>query len=128
MQDITAQGVTIGKLAKAIGIRAGTLRYYEQLGLLAPAQRTAAGYRMYGEGAERRLRFIRRAQALGFSLDEVAELLALSDNPSASAREVKKATQAKIADIEARIEALRRMKRGLEALETRCSGHGRTGE
>jgi Cu(I)-responsive transcriptional regulator len=126
MQDTTRQGVTIGKLAKAIGIGAGTLRYYEQLGLLAPAQRTASGYRMYGEDAARRLRFIRRAQALGFSLEEIAELLALSDNPRAGAREVKKATRAKIADIEARIAALRRMKRGLEALDTRCTGHGPT--
>jgi DNA-binding transcriptional MerR regulator len=129
MQDMTTQeGVTIGKLAKAIGTGAGTLRYYEQLGLLAPARRTASGYRMYGEATERRLRFIRRAQALGFTLNEIAELLALSDNPHAGAREVKKATRAKIADIEGRIEALRRMKRGLEALEARCSGHGRTGE
>ncbi len=122
------QELTIGKLAKATGIGAGTLRYYEQLGLLAPAPRTPAGYRLYGEGAARRLRFIRRAQALGFSLDEVAELLALSDNPRAGAREVKKATRAKIADIDARIEALRRMKQGLEALASRCNGHGSTHE
>jgi MerR family transcriptional regulator, copper efflux regulator len=120
------EGVTIGKLAKTVGIGAGTLRYYEYLGLLAPAQRTTAGYRMYGDGAARRLRFIRRAQALGFSLTEIAELLALSDNPRAGAHDVKKATRSKIADIEARIEALRRMKRGLEALESRCSGHGST--
>ena len=122
------QQLTIGKLARANGIGAGALRYYEQVGLLAAAPRTRAGYRLYGEGAARRLRFIRRAQALGFSLDEVAELLALSDNPRAGAREVKKATRAKIADIDARIEALRRMKRGLEALASRWSGHGSTHE
>jgi MerR family copper efflux transcriptional regulator len=121
-------GLTIGKLAKANGIRAGTLRYYEQLGLLAHAKRTPAGYRLYDESVARRLRFIRRAQALGFSLGDVAELLALSDNPHAGAREVKKATRAKIADIERRIDALRRMKQGLEALASRCSGHGSTRE
>jgi MerR family copper efflux transcriptional regulator len=101
------QRLTIGKLAKANGIGAGTLRYYEQLGLLAA---------------------VPRSPALGFSLDEVAELLALSDNPRAGARAVKKATQTKIADIERRIDALRRVKRGLEALASRCSGHGTTGE
>jgi len=121
------QSVTIGKLAKNVGIAAGTLRYYEQLGLLPPAQRTAAGYRVYGAGAATRLRFIRRAQALGFSLEEVAELLALSDNPRARARDVKRVTQAKIADIAQRIDALERMKQGLATLEAHCSGHGHTG-
>ncbi len=122
------QTMTIGKLARDIGIGAGTLRYYERLGLLAPSERTASGYRKYGEAAARRLRFIRRAQALGFTLEEVAELLKLSDNPRASARQVKKATQAKIADIEQRIDALARMKQGLATLEAQCSGHGHTGE
>jgi Cu(I)-responsive transcriptional regulator len=120
--------VTIGKLAKHIGIGAGTLRYYERLGLLPPASRTASGYRMYGAAAAQRLRFIRRAQALGFSLEEIADLLALSDNPRGRARDVKRVTQAKIADIERRIEALARMKQGLATLEARCSGHGHTGE
>ena len=122
------QSVTIGKLAKDVGIGAGTLRYYEQLGLLPPAQRTASGYRVYGAAAAHRLRFIRRAQALGFSLEEVAELLALSDNPRARARDVKRVTQAKIADIVQRIDALERMKQGLATLEANCSGHGHTGE
>lgn len=122
------QRVTIGKLARDVGIGAGTLRYYEQRGLLPPAQRTAAGYRVYGAAAATRLRFIRRAQALGFSLEEVAELLALSDNPRARARDVKRVTQAKIADIAQRIDALERMKQGLATLEAHCSGHGHTGE
>jgi len=122
------QPVTIGKLARDVGIGAGTLRYYEQLGLLPPAQRTAAGYRVYGAAAAARLRFIRRAQTLGFSLEEVAELLALSDNPRARARDVKRVTQAKIADITQRIDALERMKQGLATLEAHCSGHGHTGE
>jgi len=120
--------VTIGKLAKDIGIGAGALRYYERLGLLPPASRTASGYRVYGRDAATRLRFIRRAQALGFSLEEIAELLALSDNPRARARDVKRVTQGKIADLEQRIAALKRMKRGLETLEERCSGHGSSGE
>jgi Cu(I)-responsive transcriptional regulator len=120
--------ITIGKLAKDIGIGAGALRYYERLGLLPAATRSASGYRMYGADAATRLRFIRRAQALGFSLEEIAELLALSDNPRARARDVKRVTRAKIADLDRRIDALKRMKRGLAALEARCSGHGVTGE
>lgn len=122
------QTMTIGKLAKQTGVGAGTLRYYERLGLIAPAQRTAAGYRVYRADAARRLRFIRRAQALGFSLEQIAELLALSDNPGAGAAEVKRLTQEKIGDIEARIRDLERMKQGLQALEKRCPGHGSTAD
>lgn len=120
------QTITIGKLAKQTGVGVGTLRYYERLGLIAPAQRTAAGYRVYRPEAAQRLHFIRRAQALGFSLEQIAELLALSDNPKAGAAEVKHLTRAKIADIEERIRDLERMKQGLAALEERCPGHGST--
>jgi MerR family copper efflux transcriptional regulator len=120
------QELTIGRLAKQSGIGAETLRYYERRGLLRPSQRTAAGYRLYQPEAAARLRFIRRAQALGFSLDEIGELLALSDDPGRSAAAVKRMTRAKIDDIQARIRDLERMKDGLAALETRCPGHGST--
>jgi len=122
------QTLSVREVCAQTGLSARTVRYYEQLGLLPPAQRTAAGYRVYGAAAAARLRFIRRAQALGFSLEEVAELLALSDNPRARARDVKRVTQAKIADITQRIDALERMKQGLATLEAHCSGHGHTGE
>ncbi|MCC6474099.1 MAG: heavy metal-responsive transcriptional regulator [Burkholderiales bacterium] len=122
MENLT----TIGKLAKAQGVRAATLRYYEQMGLVPATRRTAAGYRVYGEDAARRLHFIRRAQALGFSLEEIAELLNLSDRPHASAGEVKKITRRKIAEIETRVRDLERMKRALMQIEHRCSGHGST--
>lgn len=120
--------LTIGRLAKQSGLAAETLRYYERRGLLAPSQRTASGYRLYRPEAFQRLRFIRRAQALGFSLDEIAELLALSDDPGQSAAVVKQFTRAKITDIESRIRDLERMKQGLTALEERCPGHGSTSE
>lgn len=120
--------LTIGRLAKQTGLATETLRYYERRGLIAPHQRTASGYRLYRTEAFRRLRFIRRAQALGFSLDEIAELLALSDDPGQSAAAVKQFTQAKIDDIESRIRDLERMKQGLTALEQRCPGHGSTRE
>jgi len=118
--------LTIGKLAKEVGLGVETLRYYERRGLVAPRKRTASGYRLYDPEALRRLRFIRRAQALGFSLDEIAELLALSDRPAENAGEVKRLTQAKIDDIEARIRDLERVKAALQALEVRCPGHAGT--
>jgi Cu(I)-responsive transcriptional regulator len=118
--------MTIGQLARQAGVGASTLRYYEQLGLLRPVARTQAGYRVYGRDAVRRLAFIRRAQTLGFALEEIADLLALSDNPHASAAEIKRLTRDKIADIDTRIQDLERMKQGLAALEGRCSGQGST--
>lgn len=120
------QNLTIGKLAKQADLGVETLRYYERRGLIEPQSRTEAGYRLYSDDARRRLRFIRRAQTLGFSLDEVAELLSLSDRPEKSAAEVKRLTQLKIADIEARIHDLERMKSALSALEGQCPGHAGT--
>lgn len=121
-------GLTIGRLAKQTGLATETLRYYERRGLISPDQRTASGYRLYRPDAFRRLRFIRRAQSLGFSLDEIAELLALSDDPAQSAAAVKQVTRSKIDDIELRIRDLERMKQGLAALEQHCPGHGSTSE
>lgn len=121
-------GLTIGRLARQTGLATETLRYYERRGLISPHQRTASGYRLYRRDAFQRLRFIRRAQALGFSLDEIAELLALSDDADQSAAAVKQFTQSKIQDIESRIRDLERMKQGLAALESRCPGHGSTSE
>ena len=120
------QALTVGKLSKQTGVAVETLRYYERRGLLPPAERTTSGYRLFRPDTAQRLRFIRRAQALGFSLDEIAELLSLSDTPSRSAREVKQLTRSKIADIEVRIRDLQRMKRGLAKLDETCSGHGST--
>ncbi len=122
------QTLTIGKLARQSGLAVETLRYYERRGLINPCERTASGYRLYQPEAGQRLRFIRRAQALGFSLDEIAELLALSDNPAKSAAEVKALTRAKIHDIDTRIQDLERMKQGLAALEAHCPGKGSTAD
>lgn len=118
--------LTIGRLAKQAGVGVETLRYYERRGLIRPQRRTDSGYRLYDIDAGRRLRFIRRAQTLGFSLDEVAELLSLSDRPAASAAEVKQIARARISDIEARLRDLERMKSALSALEEQCPGHAGT--
>jgi Cu(I)-responsive transcriptional regulator len=116
--------VTIGRLARQVGVGAETLRYYERLGLICPARRTEANYRLYGADAEQRLVFIRRAQALGFSLDEIRELLSLHHRADASAAEAKAIALARIREIEVRIHDLERMRDGLAALSAQCDGKG----
>ncbi|WP_455384517.1 heavy metal-responsive transcriptional regulator [Acidihalobacter prosperus] len=120
--------LTIGALARSEGLAAETLRYYERLGLIEPSGRTASNYRLYDTTAVRRLRFIRRAQALGFSLAEIGELLSLHAQPEADMGGVKRLAEHKIADIEEKMADLARMKAGLESLAERCPGHGSTAE
>ena len=114
---------SIGKLADSAGVAIDTVRYYERNGLLQPAGRLASGYRRYGEAELRRLRFIRRAKALGFSLEDIRTLLELSAERSVA--KVKRAAQLKLADIEARIAELERVGAGLRKLIAACPGHGR---
>lgn len=113
----------IGTLAKRAGVRIDTVRYYEKNGLLTPRSRLASGYRRYGEIEVARLRFIRRAQALGFSLKEVSALLSLSAQKDVA--RVKKSAQAKLDDVNERITALEKVRDGLSALIAACPGHGR---
>ncbi|MHB1872278.1 MAG: heavy metal-responsive transcriptional regulator [Steroidobacteraceae bacterium] len=112
----------IGALAKRAGVRIDTIRYYERSGLLSPKTRLQSGYRRYSEAELARLRFIRRAQALGFSLKEIRELLTLSKGRDVA--RVKRAAQTKLADVEQRIAALERMRSGLASLIAACPGHG----
>lgn len=118
--------IGIGTLAKRAGVSIDTVRYYERDGLLSPQSRLASGYRRYSELELARLRFIRRAQALGFSLKEVKELLALSKRRDVS--RVKKAAQEKLADVEERIASLERVRKGLSSLIAACPGHGRVAD
>jgi Zn(II)-responsive transcriptional regulator len=115
--------LSIGQLAKQAGVAIDTVRYYERNALLAPAGRLASGYRRYGAIELKRLRFIRRAKALGFSLDDVRGLLTLSDERDVA--EVKRAAERKLGDIEQRIAELERIRAGLNSLITACPGHGR---
>ncbi len=112
----------IGALAKRAGVRIDTVRYYERSGLLAPESRLESGYRRYSEAELTRLRFIRRAQVLGFSLKEIGELLALSK--ARNVVRVKRAAEVKLADVEERIAALVRMRDALSTLVSTCPGHG----
>ncbi len=113
----------IGQLAKRAGVAIDTVRYYERNDLLPPSGRLASGYRRYGDSELRRLRFIRRAKALGFTLEDIRGLLSLSDEQNVT--EVKTKAQAKLADIEQRIAELQRVRDGLRTLISACPGHGR---
>ncbi len=113
----------IGQLAKRAGVAIDTVRYYERNDLLAPSGRLASGYRRYGDVELKRLRFIRRAKALGFSLTDIRGLLALSDERSVA--KVKRAAEKKLVDIEQRIAELERIRDGLHTLIAACPGHGR---
>jgi MerR family copper efflux transcriptional regulator len=118
--------IGIGALAKRAGVGIDTVRYYERNGLLAPKVRLGSGYRRYGDVELARLRFIRRAQALGFSLKEVQELLALSSRRDVA--RVKRAAEQKLADVENRIAELERVRSGLATLIEACPGHGRAAD
>jgi MerR family copper efflux transcriptional regulator len=113
----------IGQLAKRAGVAIDTVRYYERNDLLSPAGRLASGYRHYGEAELKRLRFIRRAKALGFTLEDIRGLLSLSDERNVA--KVKHAAESKLSDIEQRIAELQRIHKGLRTLIAACPGHGR---
>lgn len=116
-------GLTIGKLAEHANVTVDTVRYYERAGLLPEPPRRISGYRAYPADAVKRLRFIRRAKTLGFTLPEIGELLALSA-PRAEVRKVKRAAQAKLDLLDEKIAELERIRAGLRQLVTHCPGHG----
>jgi DNA-binding transcriptional MerR regulator len=104
------QHLTIGQLAAHGKVRVETVRYYERCGLLPRVPRTASGYRRYGPEAVKRLRFIRSAKQLGFSLAEVRELLSLRVRPGASCTDVRSRAIAKVRTIDARVAELERIR------------------
>lgn len=111
---------TIGQLAKGAGVNVETVRYYERRRLLAPTDRKPSGYRIYGEEALQRLRFIKNAQALGFTLREVAELLSLRVTSTARCGDVERRAQGKLAEVEAKIQDLQALARVLQSLIRTC--------
>ena len=118
------ESLTTGRLARAVGVNLETVRYYERRGLLPKPPRSGSGYRLFPAEAKGRLRFIRRAQELGFSLGEIRELLSLRVAPTAKSADVRRRAQAKITDIEAKIRSLQSMKKTLRELTLTCSGCG----
>lgn len=114
----------IGELARRCDVNIDTIRYYERQGLLPAPDRLASGYRRYQIPDIARLRFVRRAKVLGFTLDEIRELLALSDHRDDDMGELKAAATAKLIDIDARLAELTRIRDGLHTLIEACPGHG----
>ncbi len=113
-------GLTIGQLASQADIGIETVRFYERRGLIEDPPRRSSGYRQYPTSTIDRLRFIRRSKELGFSLDEIAELLRLSGHPAKHRHQVRVKVRHKIADIERRIEDLSRIKGALSDLAKAC--------
>lgn len=111
--------MTIGAVARAAGVGIETIRYYERLGLLAPPPRSPSGYRRYPPETVETLGFIKRSQRLGFTLTEIAELLALHHEP-VPCDEVKQRATRKVAEIDAKIAALDAVKDDLLTLIARC--------
>ena len=120
--------LTIGELAREAGIGVETIRFYERKGLIQEPSRRASGYRQFDEAVVDRLRFIRQAKELGFTLGEIKELLSLRLDPTSSCADVKKRADVKIADIEEKIRTLQRMKRALVKLTKACTGQGPSSE
>lgn len=116
---------SIGAAARLTGVSAKMIRHYEEIGLLPRVGRTASGYRLYGEADLHRLRFIRRARSLGFSIRDIGTLLGLWDDPRRASRDVKRLAQAQIDDLERRIGEMQSMQRTLRELARRCHGDAR---
>ena len=122
------QTVRESDVAKETGGNLGTVRYYERRGLLPKPPRSASGYRLFPADATRRLRFIRRAQELGFSLREIRELSVLRVSPRANSADIRARAEAKNADIQAKLRTLESMKETLRKLTKSCAGRGPTTE
>jgi MerR family mercuric resistance operon transcriptional regulator len=118
----------IGEVAKRAGVSVDTLRYYERRALLGEPRRLPSGYRLFGSDSVRRVRFIRRAQELGFSLAEIAELLALRVGPGTHCQDVQRAARRRLDEIELRLARLAAMRRVLHELLRACARRSRTEE
>lgn len=122
------QTLTIGQVAKASGVGVETIRFYEREGLIAEPSRRASGYRQYSFEAVRRIRFVRRAKELGFTLREIGELLSLRAQSAEPQPEVRAIAEAKVANINERIKDLERIRAVLETLSQSCCGSGAADE
>lgn len=116
--------MTIGRVAEQAGVGIETVRFYEREGVLAEPARSASGYRLYDADVVARLQFVRRAKELGFTLNEIKELLSLRIDSTTSRQDVRAKARAKIEDIESKIKTLQRMKKALASLIQECCAKG----
>jgi MerR family copper efflux transcriptional regulator len=119
---VNVAALSIGELARRAGVNVQTVRFYEREGLLPRPPRTASGYRAFPGDAVGRVRFIRRAKGLGFSLREISDLLHVRTHPETACADARRRADAKIADIDARIRTLRAMRSELAVLSKACAG------
>lgn len=117
--------MNIGEAARASGVSAKMIRYYEQIGLIPKAKRSGAGYRSYDDSDVHSLRFVRRARDLGFPVEQIAELLALWRDRRRASSKVKAVALEHIAELKARIADLQAMSQTLEHLVAHCHGDDR---
>jgi len=120
-------GLAIGQLAKAAATKVQTIRYYEEIGLITPFQRTEGGHRIYGPEDSRRLKFIRHARELGFGIEEIRQLLKLSDNPHMSCSTADRIASSHLEQVELRITKLRALRKELKRMVDECA-HERVGQ
>ena len=126
LTDARQQGYrNIGEASRLTGVTAKMIRHYEEIGLIPAASRTFAGYRLYGATDLHRLRFIKRARSLGFSIRDIETLLGLWSNPRRASRDVKRLAQAHVDDLERKIREMQAMQRTLQELARRCHGDAR---
>jgi len=123
---MATQTLTTGETAERAGVNVQTVRYYERRGLLPEPPRTSGGFRQYKPEHVDRIRFIKRAQELGFTLDEAGELLDLRATPEADRADVRAVAQEKQEEIRRKIRDLQRMQSTLDDLIAACEGHGTT--
>lgn len=116
--------VNIGQLARQAGVPIDTIRYYERQRLIPEPARTASGYRQYARDDVTRLEFIRRAKTLGFTLEEIGELMSLSGNLSSDMKGMKEIAVRKLEIVEERLAELARVRDALQQLTEACPGHG----
>ncbi|WP_078059577.1 heavy metal-responsive transcriptional regulator [Xanthomonas massiliensis] len=124
MDPKTARSFTIGTLARATGVSPDTLRWYERQGLLPAPRRRPSGYREYDGDAVGRVRFVRGAKELGFSLEDIAGLLRLQADPEHGVDGIRRQAQARLAELDARIARMTAMRDALAALVAACPGEG----
>ena len=117
--------MNIGEAARASGVSTKTIRYYETAGLIATAERTGGGYRVYTQADVHVLRFIKRARNLGFSIERIRRLLDLWQDKSRASRDVKRLALDHIAEIRAKIAAMTSMRDAVQALADACDGDER---
>jgi Cu(I)-responsive transcriptional regulator len=117
--------LNIGQAAAAAGVSAKMIRHYEEVGLLPAARRTDSGYRQYGDADIQTLRFVRHSRELGFSIEQIRELLGLWQNRKRPSRQVRALAQAHIEELDAKLSELQAMKASLEHLVQCCHGDDR---